>query len=60
MSALDDLKSDESFVDVTLSCDGETIQVAFHLLSTEKYFKKFIPRATKLFSQLAVLTSKRF
>ena len=27
VSALEDLKSDESFVDVTLSCDGETIQV---------------------------------
>ena len=27
VSALEDLKNDESFVDVTLSCDGETIQV---------------------------------
>ena len=27
MTALEDLKTDESFVDVTLSCDGETIQV---------------------------------
>ena len=27
VSALEDLKSDESFVDVTLSCEGEMIQV---------------------------------
>lgn len=33
MTALEDLKSDESFVDVTLSCDGETIQVrTFYLV----------------------------
>ena len=25
--ALEDLKSDEEFVDVTLSCEGQTIQV---------------------------------
>ena len=27
VNALEDLKSDETFVDVTLSCEGETIQV---------------------------------
>ena len=27
VTALEDLKTDEAFVDVTLSCDGETIQV---------------------------------
>ena len=26
VTALEDLKSDEAFVDVTLSCEGETIQ----------------------------------
>ena len=34
VSALDDLKSDESFVDVTLSCDGETIQVRLEFSGT--------------------------
>ena len=28
MSALEDLKTDEAFVDVSLSCDGHTIQVS--------------------------------
>ena len=27
VSALEDLKSDEEFVDVTLSCEGKTLQV---------------------------------
>ena len=31
VSALEDLKTDEAFVDVTLSCDGETIQVGYAL-----------------------------
>ena len=30
VNALEDLKSDETFVDVTLSCEGETIQVNIH------------------------------
>ena len=28
VSALEDLKTDEAFVDVSLSCDGHTIQVS--------------------------------
>ena len=31
VSALEDLKTDEAFVDVSLSCDGHTIQVG-HLV----------------------------
>ncbi len=31
MSALEGLKSDEEFVDVTLSCEGQTIQVIIDL-----------------------------
>ena len=32
VSALEDLKTDEAFVDVSLSCDGHTIQVGFLVL----------------------------
>ena len=31
VNALEDLKSDETFVDVTLSCEGETIQVDINI-----------------------------
>lgn len=43
VSALEDLKNDESFVDVTLSCDGETIQGHKVILSAcSPYFKKIL------------------
>lgn len=43
VSALEDLKSDEAFVDVTLSCDGETIQGHKVILSAcSPYFKKIL------------------
>ena len=31
VNALEDFKSDETFVDVTLSCEGETIQVDINI-----------------------------
>eukprot|EP00092_Neocalanus_flemingeri_P094534 GFUD01120223.1.p1 GENE.GFUD01120223.1~~GFUD01120223.1.p1 ORF type:complete len:487 (+),score=111.09 GFUD01120223.1:215-1675(+) len=43
VSALEDLKTDEAFVDVTLSCDGETIQGHKVILSAcSPYFKKIL------------------
>ena len=37
VTALEDLKNDESFVDVTLSCDGETIQVEVVMMAHITY-----------------------
>lgn len=43
VNALEDLKSDEAFVDVTLSCSGETIQGHKVILSAcSPYFKKIL------------------
>lgn len=43
VTALEDLKTDEAFVDVTLSCDGETIQGHKVILSAcSPYFKKIL------------------
>jgi hypothetical protein len=43
LTALEDLKTDEEFVDVTLSCDGRTIQGHKIILSAcSPYFKKIL------------------
>merc|ERR1719187_2919000 len=43
VTALEDLKTDEEFVDVTLSCDGQTIQGHKIILSAcSPYFKKIL------------------
>jgi len=43
VTALEDLKTDEAFVDVTLSCDGETIQGHKVILSAcSPYFKRIL------------------
>jgi len=43
VSALEDLKTDEAFVDVSLSCDGHTIQGHKVILSAcSPYFKKIL------------------
>jgi len=43
VTALEDLKTDEEFVDVTLSCDGRTIQGHKVILSAcSPYFKKIL------------------
>ena len=44
MSALEDLKTDEAFVDVSLSCDGHTIQVSL----------------IRIFSIILVITAKSY
>ena len=43
LTALEDLKTDEAFVDVTLSCEGETLQGHKVILSAcSPYFKKIL------------------
>jgi len=43
VSALEDLKTDEEFVDVTLSCDGKTLQGHKVILSASSpYFRKIL------------------
>ena len=42
VNALEDLKSDEAFVDVTLSCDGETIQVGGYFSMKLTFIRRVI------------------
>ena len=42
VNALEDLKSDEAFVDVTLSCDGETIQVGGYFYMKLTFIRRVI------------------